>query len=133
MYMHLAQHSDLAMHTVLAIVANQVRSERNNTFFLATGIHPVSQFVRCTSKALCSFLFLFWRSYFFCHSATSILILYLLFSNLLSIFFLLKVLVLHRSKKFGGDDSITKKIKYSWIEILKGRYVLNYLLNQIRK
>jgi hypothetical protein len=40
MHMHLSRHSDLALHLVFAIVANQVRSERNHTVFLATGLHP---------------------------------------------------------------------------------------------
>ena len=39
-HMHLAQHSDLALHVVFAIVSNQVRSERNHAVLLATGIHP---------------------------------------------------------------------------------------------
>jgi len=40
MHMHLARHSDLALHIIFAIVSNQVRSERNHAVFLATGIHP---------------------------------------------------------------------------------------------
>jgi hypothetical protein len=40
MVLHLAKNSDLALHLVLSIIVNQVRSERNHTVFLTTGLHP---------------------------------------------------------------------------------------------
>mmetsp|Transcript_43683 Transcript_43683/g.105915 ORF Transcript_43683/g.105915 Transcript_43683/m.105915 type:complete len:894 (+) Transcript_43683:299-2980(+) len=40
MVLHLAKNSDLALHLVLSIIVNQVRSERNHTVFFTTGIHP---------------------------------------------------------------------------------------------
>mmetsp|Transcript_14534 Transcript_14534/g.26018 ORF Transcript_14534/g.26018 Transcript_14534/m.26018 type:complete len:230 (+) Transcript_14534:131-820(+) len=45
MYMHLAKNSDLALHVVLAIIVNQVRSERNHTIFATTGLHPAWFFI----------------------------------------------------------------------------------------
>jgi hypothetical protein len=45
MHMHLAKNSDLALHVILAIIVNQVRSERNHTFFATTGLHPAWFFI----------------------------------------------------------------------------------------
>jgi hypothetical protein len=45
MFMHLAKNSDLALHVILAIIVNQVRSERNHTIFATTGLHPAWFFI----------------------------------------------------------------------------------------
>lgn len=45
MILHLAKNSDLALHLVLAIIVNQVRSERNHTIFATTGLHPAWFFI----------------------------------------------------------------------------------------
>lgn len=45
MYMHLAKNSDLALHLILSIIVNQVRSERNHTIFATTGLHPALFFI----------------------------------------------------------------------------------------
>jgi hypothetical protein len=35
----------LALHLVLSIIVNQVRSERNHTIFATTGLHPAWFFI----------------------------------------------------------------------------------------
>ncbi|KAG7373800.1 hypothetical protein IV203_012895 [Nitzschia inconspicua] len=45
MFLHLAKNSDLALHLILSIIVNQVRSERNHTIFATTGLHPALFFI----------------------------------------------------------------------------------------